>query len=42
MMVVPMVIGSALLMLIVSLLTAPPSKETIDKYFPPRKAGSDA
>jgi solute:Na+ symporter, SSS family len=41
-MVVPMVIGSALLMLIVSLLTPAPSKATIDKYFPPRKAGSDS
>ena len=32
--VVPMVFGSALCMIIFSLLTPPPSKETIDKYFP--------
>jgi SSS family solute:Na+ symporter len=31
--VVPMVIGSALCMIIFSLLTRPPSRETIDKYF---------
>jgi len=31
--VFPMVVGSALLMLLVSLLTPPPSKSTIDKYF---------
>jgi hypothetical protein len=31
--VVPMVFGSALLMIIFSLLTRPPSRETIDKYF---------
>jgi hypothetical protein len=31
--VVPMVFGSALLMLLVSLLTRPPSQATIDKYF---------
>ncbi len=31
--VFPMVIGSALLMLLVSLITPPPSKATIDKYF---------
>lgn len=31
--VFPMVIGSALLMFLVSLLTPPPSKATIDKYF---------
>jgi hypothetical protein len=31
--VFPMVVGSALLMLFVSLLTPPPSKATIDKYF---------
>lgn len=34
--VVPMVLGSALLMLLVSLLTRPPSPETIEKYFPKR------
>ncbi len=32
--VVPMVIGSLILMILVSLLTPPPSKETVDKYFP--------
>lgn len=32
--VVPMVVGSALLMLFVSLGTKPPSKETVEKYFP--------
>jgi hypothetical protein len=32
--VVPMVLGSALCMIVVSLLTAPPSAETIAKYFP--------
>ena len=31
--VVPMVFGSALCMIIFSLLTKPPSRETIDKYF---------
>jgi len=31
--VFPMVVGSALLMLLVSLVTPPPSKATIDKYF---------
>jgi len=31
--VFPMVVGSALLMLLVSLITPPPSKATIDKYF---------
>lgn len=34
--VFPMVLGSALLMFVVSLLTPPPSKETLDKYFPPK------
>lgn len=38
--VVPMVLGSALLMILVSLLTAPPSRETIEKYFP--RAGEEA
>jgi len=32
--VVPMVIGSALCMIIFSLLTRPPGRETIEKYFP--------
>jgi len=31
--VVPMVLGSAFWMILVSLMTRPPSKETIDKYF---------
>jgi Na+(H+)/acetate symporter ActP len=35
-----MVIGSALFMILVSLLTPPPSKATIDKYFPPEGAMS--
>jgi hypothetical protein len=35
--VMPMVIGSALLMIIVSLLTPPPSRATLDKYFPPQE-----
>jgi len=32
--VVPMVLGSAVSMVVVSLLTAPPSAATIEKYFP--------
>ncbi len=32
--VVPMVLGSALLMVLFSLITRPPSRETIEKYFP--------
>ena len=35
--VVPMVFGSALCMIIFSLLTPPPSRATIDKYFPRQK-----
>jgi len=31
--VVPMVLGSAFWMILVSLVTKPPSKETIDRYF---------
>ena len=31
--VVPMVLGSAVLMILVSLLTPPPSQQTIDRYF---------
>jgi hypothetical protein len=31
--VVPMVLGSAFWMIVVSLMTKPPSKETIDRYF---------
>jgi SSS family solute:Na+ symporter len=34
--VVPMVLGSAVLMVLVSLVTHPPSRATIDKYFPGR------
>ena len=34
--VMPMVLGSAFLMIVVSLMTRPPSQATIDKYFPPR------
>jgi hypothetical protein len=34
--VFPMVVGSALLMALVSLLTPPPSRATLDKYFPPQ------
>jgi Na+/proline symporter len=34
--VMPMVLGSGLLMVLVSLLTPPPSRATLDKYFPPR------
>jgi hypothetical protein len=32
--VVPMVLGSALMMILVSLLTPPPSQTTLDRYFP--------
>jgi len=32
--VVPMVLGSALLMFLVSLVTPPPSRKTIERYFP--------
>ncbi len=38
--VVPMVVGSALCMLIGSLVTVPPSRETIEKYFGQPKADS--
>jgi hypothetical protein len=31
--VVPMVVGSALFMILFSLLTPPPSRQTIDRYF---------
>ena len=34
--VVPMCLGSALLVFLVSLVTPPPSQKTIDRYFPPR------
>lgn len=36
--VMPMCIGSALIMWIVSLLTPPPSQRTIDRYFPPKES----
>ena len=39
--VVPMVLGSAALMILVSLLTRPPSQATIDKYFLPQRAELD-
>jgi hypothetical protein len=32
--VMPMVLISALLMVVVSLMTKPPSQKTLDKYFP--------
>ncbi len=35
--VVPMVLGSAFWMILISLLTRPPSRETIEKYFPGKK-----
>jgi len=34
--VMPMVLISGLLMVVVSLMTRPPSQATLDKYFPPR------
>jgi Na+/proline symporter len=36
-MVFPMFIGSALFMWLGSVLTAPPSPQTVEKYFPPRR-----
>jgi SSS family solute:Na+ symporter len=39
--VAPMVIGSAILMAVVSLLTPAPSRKTIDRYFPPSQPGGD-
>lgn len=33
-----MTLGSALLMILVSLITPPPSRKTVDKYFPPRSS----
>ena len=38
--VVPMVLGSCVMMIVVSLLTAAPSETTIGRYFPVRKAES--
>jgi SSS family solute:Na+ symporter len=40
--VVPMVCGSALLMVLVSLVTPPPSQATIEKYFPSKLAAGRA
>jgi SSS family solute:Na+ symporter len=40
--VVPMVFGSALCMIIFSLLTRPPSRSTIDKYFSKSQPGAQA
>jgi hypothetical protein len=37
-----MVLGSALLMVLVSLLTPPPSQATVNKYFPPRQREQEA
>ncbi len=37
--VMPMVLGSALLMWLVSLLTPPPSRQTLEKYFPSARGG---
>ena len=38
--VVPMVLGSALWMILGSLLTKPPTKQTIDKYFAGKRSAS--
>ena len=35
--VMPMCLGSALIMIVASLLTRPPSQATLDKYFPPKQ-----
>jgi hypothetical protein len=32
--VVPMTLGAAVLMVVVSLITPPPSRQTIERYFP--------
>ena len=37
--VMPMVLISALLMILVSLITPPPSRATVLKYFPPKGEG---
>ncbi len=34
--VMPMCLGSAVLVVLVSLLTPPPSRATLDRYFPPK------
>jgi Na+/proline symporter len=39
--VVPMVLGSGLLMVLGSLITSPPSKATIDRYFPGRETADE-
>src|SRR5262249_48924593 len=39
--VVPMVLLSALLMIVVSLLTRPPSQKAIERYFPASTASGD-
>ena len=39
--VVPMVLGSAFWMILVSLITKPPSKETIERYFPKSEVAAD-
>lgn len=38
--VMPICIGSAILMVLVSLVTPPPSRKTLDKYFPPKTAAA--
>ena len=40
--VMPMVLCSALLMVLVSLITPPPSRATLEKYFPPRQREQEA
>jgi hypothetical protein len=35
--VFPMVVGSALCMIVASLLTRPPSQATLERYFPERQ-----
>lgn len=40
--VVPMCLGSALIMGVVSLLTPPPGKKTLDRYFPPLATAAEA
>ena len=39
--VVPMTLGAALLVMMVSLITAPPGRATIDRYFPPKLAARE-
>ena len=40
--VMPMVLGSAFCMVVVSLLTKAPSRATLEKYFPPKQIKADA